>query len=112
MSNKIRTFPGGATRDSSEGKNYYGGFISPEFIVAFGDYMTVHRKQSDGSLRTPDNWKKGMPPRECFESLLRHVMDIWLEMDGLESRDGLDEAFGGAMFNLQALWYNLNKEKK
>lgn len=73
----LRTFESGATRDSAEGKNEYGGFLSPLVLEEYGNYMTEHRVQSDGSLRDSDNWKKGIPQRAYFESLLRHVMDFW-----------------------------------
>ncbi len=103
---KGRYSESGAYRDTAEGKHEYGGFLAPEVIRAFGEYMHKHRTQSDGELRSSSNWKKGMPTAWYYEGLLRHVLDIMLENDGLASRDGLDEALGGAMFNLQGLWRN------
>lgn len=72
-----RTFATGATRDTDEGKNDYEGFLSPLVIEAFGDYMTEHRVQSDGTLRDSDNWQKGIPRDAYMKSLWRHVLDLW-----------------------------------
>lgn len=76
-SSPVRTFSTGATRDTSEGKNDYEGFLSPLVIEAYGDYMQEHQRQSDGSIRPSDNWQKGMPFDVYMKSLLRHVIDFW-----------------------------------
>ena len=72
----IQQFPTGATRSSDEGKNAYDGFLSMPAIEEFGDYMTRHRLQADGSLRDPDNWQKGMPLASYVSSLLRHTLEL------------------------------------
>lgn len=72
----IKTFATGAIRSSDEGKNAYEGFLSMEAIEEFGDYMTRHRKLPDGSLRDPDNWKKGMGLDSFIGSMLRHVFEL------------------------------------
>jgi hypothetical protein len=76
-SNNMRQFATGATRDSDEGKNDYEGFLSPLVLEAYGDYMTEHRVQSDGSLRDSDNWQKGISTEAYAKSLIRHVFDFW-----------------------------------
>lgn len=73
----IRQFDTGATRDSDELKNDYEGYLSPLVIEAFGDYMTEHRVQADGSLRASDNWQQGIPKAAYMKSLLRHVLTLW-----------------------------------
>lgn len=108
----MREFTTGATRDDAEGKNEYCGFLSPIVIEAFGNYMTKHRVQADGKLRDSDNWKKGMPKRVYLESMFRHFHDLWMEADGYDSRDGIDEALGGLFFNVQGYWHEYLKEKK
>lgn len=75
----VQTFDSGATRSADTGKNKYLGFLSFQALEAFGDYMTRHRVQADGSLREPDNWKKGITIESYMDSLLRHA----LEMAGL-----------------------------
>ena len=78
----LRTFKTGATRDTGKDKLEPHGFLSPEALHRFSEYMHKHRKQSDGSLRDPDNWKKGMPQEEYVKSLLRHAMDFWAVLEG------------------------------
>lgn len=73
----LRTFGTGATRDSSTGKPDYAGFLSPDVIRRFGQYMHRHRVQPDGSLRPSNNWKKGIPKDVYVSSLFRHFVDVW-----------------------------------
>lgn len=103
MTDKIRTFESGATRDTDVGKHDYRGYLSPAVLRRFGEYMTAHRVQSDGSLRASDNWKKGMPVQEYLSSLLRHVVDIWLLHEGRPgvATQDIEEALCGALFNIQ-----------
>lgn len=106
-----RTYETGAYRDTAEGKYVYNGFLDPVVLREYAAYMHANRLQSDGALRDADNWKKGMPVADVFESFMRHVWDIWLELEGEDSRDGLFDALGGAFFNLQALWRELLREQ-
>lgn len=105
---KVRKFNSGATRDSEEGKNDYEGYLSPLVIEAYGNYMTKHRKQSDGSIRDSDNWKKGFGNKHydvCMKSLWRHFLDLWLEHRGFISREGMKDALMGILFNTMAYTY-------
>lgn len=108
----VRTFATGATRDTEEGKNDYEGFLSPLVIEAFGDYMTRHRVQSDGNLRDSDNWQKGIPKDAYIKSAWRHLVDLWKEHRGLPSRDGIDEALGGLLFNVMGYWFQVLQERE
>lgn len=74
----MRHFGTGATRDQDTSKNDYEGFNSPLVEKAFGDYMTRHRIQPDGSVRASDNWQLGIPRDAYIKSLMRHVHDLWL----------------------------------
>lgn len=110
----MRTFKTGATRDTEEGKHDYEGFLSPLVIEAFGEYMTKHRVQADGNLRDSDNWQKGFGHNHCdvcIKSAWRHMIDWWKEHRGLSSRDGIDEALGGLLFNIMAYWYRILQER-
>jgi hypothetical protein len=107
-----RYYEGGAYRDTADGKYVYNGFLSPLVLREFARYMHKHRLQSDGHMREADNWKKGLKVQDTFESFMRHVWDIWLEFDGEPSRDGMFEALGGALFNLQALWLELLRDNR
>jgi hypothetical protein len=78
ITSAIRTFDTGATRDTDTGKLKYEGFFSPHVLKRRAEYMNEHRKQSDGSLREPDNWQKGISRAVYMDSLLRHVVELWL----------------------------------
>jgi hypothetical protein len=79
---KIRTFATGATRGTGEAKLEPFGFISPLALHRFSEYMHRHRLQADGSLRSSDNWKKGIPTSEYVQSFFRHAFDFWLVVSG------------------------------
>lgn len=108
----MRRFDSGATRDTDEGKLDFEGALSPLVLWAFASYMQGHSVMPDGSVRSADNWQKGFPEDVLMKSLLRHVMDLWLLHRGNAVRrpeDGKEvtweDAMGGALFNLQALWH-------
>jgi hypothetical protein len=109
---KIRTFETGATRDTDEGKLDYDGFLSPLVLQRFAEYMNKHRKQSDGSLRTSDNWKKGITKDAYMKSAWRHFMDWWSEHQKLPSRDGMEEAICALMFNCMGYLHETLKENE
>lgn len=112
---KIRKFNTGATRDSNEGKYDYEGFLSPIVLEAYGKYMHKHRKQSDGSLRDSDNWQKGFGDNHfsvCIKSLWRHFHDLWMEHRGNKSREGLDDAICGMMFNIMAYYHKVLVDRR
>ena len=97
----IRKFDSGATRDTAEGKPDYAGFQSPLVIRRFGQYMLEHQQQPDGTARASNNWKKGIPRDAYFESLMRHVLDLWLHHEGHGglARHGLEETLCAIRFN-------------
>lgn len=74
---KMQTFGTGATRNDDKAKFDFEGFLHPEALHAYGEYMHSHRKQRDGSIRDSDNWQKGIPFRKYAKSLVRHVFDLW-----------------------------------
>ena len=107
-----REFETGATRDTNEGKLDYEGFLSPIVLLEFAKYMNKHRKQSDGKLRTSDNWQKGIPPDVYIKSMLRHFIDLWLEHRGYKSREGLLEALNCLLFNVMGYYFEILKDKE
>lgn len=92
-----RKFESGATRNSDVGKLAYEGFLSPAVLRRFAEFMHKHRHQADGTLRAPDNWQQGIPFDVYMDSLIRHVMAIWLIHRGHD--DVVDER--GASVNMQ-----------
>jgi len=113
----VRKFYTGATRDTSKDKLEPYGFLSPEVLHRFSQYMHKHRLQSDGSLRAPDNWKKGIPMEEYEKSFIRHAMDFWALTRG-EGKplydvgvDDPEEVACALMFNIQG-WLHERLRKR
>lgn len=112
---RIRQFETGATRDLDDRKPDYEAFLSPLVIREFGAYMHRHRVQADGSLRSGDNWQKGMPLDAYMKSLWRHVLDAWTLHRGLPATDydgnpvDLKEALCAVLFNVQGYLHELAK---
>ena len=103
--NKIRKFKTGATRDTDENKLDYEGFLSPLVLERYAEYMHENRIQPDGKLRSSDNWQKGIPKDAYIKSLFRHFMDLWKEHRGLPSREGIEDALCGIIFNSMGYLY-------
>jgi hypothetical protein len=109
---KIRQFETGATRDVSSDKPDYEGYLHPLVLEEYGRYMLSHQRQQDGTLRTSDNWQKGMDRKVYLKSLLRHVFDLWKLERGVVVTDLRDlhlvtplEACMGIMFNVMGFVY-------
>jgi hypothetical protein len=107
----VREFDTGATRNSEQDKYDYEGFLSPFVIEAYGRYMHKHRVQADGALRESDNWQKGMPKEVYMKSGWRHFMDWWFEHRGCRSREGMEDALMGLLFNVMGYAHEYLKEK-
>ena len=107
----MRQFDTGATRDTDEGKPDYLGFCSALVMRRYGEYMMKHQVQADGEPRSADNWKLGIPIEAYQASLGRHFVDAWLEFEGFESREGLEEALCAIIFNAQGLLYEILRER-
>ena len=91
---KNRTFKTGANRNSEDGKYDYEAFFSPLVLEGRAKYMHKHRFLEDGTMRDGDNWQKLFGEDHesvCMKSLMRHVMDLWLEHRGHKSRDGKED---------------------
>ena len=79
--NDTRQFNTGATRDSDDGKLDYEGFLSPVVLQRYAEYMHGCRLRNipEGqTIRSSDNWTKGIPKEQYLKSGLRHVMDVWI----------------------------------
>ena len=116
---EIRMFDTGATRDQVEGKLCYAGFLSPIVLKRFAEYMHQHRLQSDGSMRSPDNWQKGMPKDAYMKSCWRHFVDLWFLHRGYERFDKRDghpltvvEVCCAIFFNVQGYAHEDLKENR
>ena len=118
MYNKsVRIFNSGATRDNNEGKLEFARFMSPIVLKRFAEYMDLHRKQTDGNLREPDNWMNLFGDKHedvCLDSLFRHVMDVWLINKGFqtEAREDIEPALCANLFNAQAWLFKVLMDKQ
>lgn len=95
-----RTFASGATRNPSDGKPDYEGYLSPLVLEAFAQYMLKHSKMEDGSYRASDNWQKGIPQSEYMKSMFRHFMSVW--KNHREGKIEHEDLFG-LLFNVMGL---------
>lgn len=108
---QMRVFNTGATRDANTDKLDYKGFISPLAMERFSAYMHKHRKQSDGSIRASDNWKKGIPLDAYMESLVRHVFEVWRLYENGDTEQ-TEELMCAVMFNAQGFLHERAKVKQ
>jgi len=116
ISKKMRTFAGGATRDTLANKPSYVKALSPSVLRHYVEYIGKHRVQSDGSLRDWDNWKKGIPQDVYLDGLARHFLSTWLLFDGFPASDNhgpvtIEDSICGVIFNAQGLLHEILKDK-
>ena len=95
----IRKFASGATRNTSDDKLDFEGFLSPAVLIRFAEYMHKHRTQADGQIRDSDNWQKGIPRSAYMKSKMRHTIDMWAMHRGIQRYDRDD----GHPYSLQEL---------
>lgn len=104
----MRTFATGATRDTGQDKLDYEGFLSPLVLHRYAQYMHKNREQSDGSLRSADNWQKGIPRDAYMSSMWRHFMDVWSDHRlGEEDQYLQEEHLCALLFNVMGYLYEL-----
>ena len=115
-----RVFDTGAYRDTSADKLSYLRHLSPMVLRRYVQFLHRMRQMPDGTVREPDNWKNGFPKDESAESLLRHVMELWLlnrGEDTLHPRDARDpqdaeEVVCSILFNASCYLHALLMERK
>lgn len=107
----IRVFDTGATRDTAQDKLDYEGFLSPLVLHRFAEYMHLHRRQSDGTMRDSDNWQRGIPLTAYMKSMWRHFMDVWtVHRADLVPRD--ETALCALLFNVMGYLHEVLKARK
>lgn len=97
----MRKFSTGATRNSDDESLDYEGFLSPLVLQRYAEHMHKARYLDDGTLRPSDNWQDGIPMDSYMQSLLRHVMDVWLHhrRRGFATKEDMETALCAVMFN-------------
>src|SRR6266566_3651347 len=111
----IRKFETGATRDTSTGKLDYEAFESPIVFKSYAQYLNKHRTARDGSLRDGDNWQKLFGEKHydvCMKSMMRHMVDTWLQHRGFQGEQSLEDDLNAIIFNAKAYLFKLLTEKK
>jgi hypothetical protein len=115
----IRTFSTGATRNLSTTKINPAKCLSPLVIHRYAEYMRDMRKQKDGTLRSDDNWQKGISLESFMESGQRHNLHWWMIDAGygyVSEDDGhqidVEEACCALMFNCMGYLHETLKAKR
>lgn len=108
----IRISATGASRDDNYNKLEYIRFNDPRVEKIYCYFLTKHRKMADGSLREPDNWKKGFDAGVVLDSKGRHFLDQWeYEKYGFAKRPDEEvnevESLCAEMFGVKARLYEL-----
>ena len=106
---KLREFETGAIRDLNDDKFDYKGFVSWRALQHFAAYMHENRTLPDGSKRSADNWKKGIPLASYEESMTRHVVEF-LQCLERDDREGALDIAPAIWFNLQGWMHEMLKE--
>jgi len=110
----MRKFESGATRDTVAGKLSYVKGLSPAVLKRYLQYLNLHRKQPDGSMREFDNWKKGIEKDVYLDSLGRHFVDVWLLHNGYPAEDNhgpvdIESVLCAIMFNSMGMLHEILK---
>ncbi len=108
----MREFETGANRNDETGKLDYEGFLNPLVLKRFAEYMDSHRVLESGEVRDSDNWQKGIPLDSAMSSAYRHFQDWHLEHRGYDSREGVEAAICGLIFNAQSYLLTLLEENE
>ena len=117
MTEEIRQFDSGATRDTVKGKLSYVKALSPIVLQRYVQYLDTHRKQSDGSMREFDNWKNGIPEDTYLDGLGRHFVAAWLLAQGYPASDNhgpvtLKESLCAIIFGASGWLHEILKNEK
>ena len=108
----MRSFDGGATRDTNIDKLQYEGFLSPLVLRRYAEFMHKHRKQSDDKLRAADNWQRGIPLEVYADSGWRHLMDWWgWQRKCWNPKEGIEEALCALLFNVMGALHEILKKR-
>jgi len=107
----IRSFEGGATRDTGQNKYTPWKFGSAVIRWFYAQYMHDNRKQSDGSTRDGANWKKGIPIDVYYDSLDRHYQDVMARREELITEKDQITNLCALKFNVDGLIHELGKER-
>lgn len=109
MTDTMRSFPGGATRNILDGKLSYIRFLSPHVMTRYCEYLEKHRDTPAGR-RDQDNWKAGIPIPVYMDSLGRHFWEAWTQHE--DGRQIDIDTLCAILFNVQGLLYERLKQDR
>lgn len=113
----VRSFGTGATRSSDAGRYDPEAFLSPIVLERFSEYMQANRVQPDGSVRSGDNWQKGIPIDAYMKGMSRHYLHLWTRHRGFQVQDpaaspDMESDLCALLFNVQGMLFELLKDKR
>lgn len=108
----MREFETGATRNTDEGRIDPEGFLSPAVLRSYSEYMNKNRVQADGTVRSSDNWQKGIPMDAYMKSMFRHFLEVWEMHRGTFSAEKQIENLNALLFNVMGYQHELLKASK
>ena len=109
LTQAMRDFVGGATRDTDTTKLDYEAFNSPLVDKCYAEYLNGHRQTANG-LRDGDNWQSLFGEKHfdvCMKSLCRHVVDARLAHRGYGSEQAISDSLNAIIFNAKAYLFKL-----
>jgi len=104
MTDTMREFVGGATRDTDKTKLDYEAFNNPLVDKCYAEYLNKHRQTPNG-LRDGDNWQNLFGDKHfdvCIKSLCRHVVDVRLAHRKYKSEQPIVDSLNAIIFNAKA----------
>lgn len=110
----VRKFDTGATRDLDDNKMDFEAYLSPLVIQKYGEYMRGKQQLADGTVRSGDNWQKGIPLDAYMKSGWRHNKDWWAHHRGypdLTSED-LEDTLCALLFNVSGYLHEVIKARR
>lgn len=109
----MRQFDTGATRNQDAQRIDPEGFLSPMVLLRFSEYMNRNRLQADGTIRSSDNWQKGIPQEAYMKSLVRHMLELWTFARQGSSEESLtiEDTLCALIFNAQGMLYERLRER-
>lgn len=103
----MEKFDSGAVRDSQESKEDYIESISWLTLRRYA----FHMKQNENKYGR-GNWKKGIPQKSYETSLLRHIQKYLVNKYDNANLEPNEDHLSAALFNLQGLIHEQEKEKQ
>ena len=80
-------------------------------LEKYAQYLHKHKIQSNGEIRSSDNWKKGIPLSAYAKSMWRHFLDVMKGHEGYLPSEKLQDALCAVIFNAMGYLHEILKDK-